>query len=296
MEVMEYQEMHTPKQENGRSQRYHESRMRKEGHELPEKWTNGTIVYIYKNKGGPGDCENYMPICLTQIIYEIWEGLITRTLIKIAHILSRNIQFGYKEGISTIGAIIKIGQYIERANRDADILMMGRPKAFGAINKTLLWTTLYKKGIPVEMIIRIRRGHQRTKLAPKYKWGYGGLSWSNIGRCISTIGHYRATSHNLHGRNDGWQRRNEPQTKSPNQDSASRPHGERKPDTPGNSHIDSLKKRTTTRTTYHRNNKKICRTKKNWRKTTQHDICAEKTQKSTKQKFTGEENENGQRK
>ena len=26
---------------------------------IPENWTQGTIVYIYKNKGAPGECGNY---------------------------------------------------------------------------------------------------------------------------------------------------------------------------------------------------------------------------------------------
>ena len=58
---------------------------------------------------------------------------------------------------------------------------MDLSKAFGAINRTLLWTTLYKKGIPEEMIKHIRRGHTGTKLAPKYKGKYGKLNESNIG-------------------------------------------------------------------------------------------------------------------
>ena len=36
----------------------------KTGHTIPENWTNGTIVYIYKNRGETGECGNYRPICL----------------------------------------------------------------------------------------------------------------------------------------------------------------------------------------------------------------------------------------
>ena len=50
---------------------------------------------------------------------------------------------------------------------------MGPEKAFGAIRRTLLRTTLYKKGIPGEMIRRIRRGHQGTRLSPEYRGRYG---------------------------------------------------------------------------------------------------------------------------
>ena len=43
----------------------------KNGRPIPEIWTEGALVYIHKNKGDPGECGNYMPICLTQIIYKI---------------------------------------------------------------------------------------------------------------------------------------------------------------------------------------------------------------------------------
>ena len=90
-----------------------------------------------------------------------------------AHTRKEN-QFGYKEGVSTIDAIIKIEPYVEHSDRDAEILPMCRPKAFDTLNRTLLWATLYKKGLPVEMIKHIRRGRQGTRLAPKYKGVYVG--------------------------------------------------------------------------------------------------------------------------
>ena len=36
-------------------------------------------------------------------------------------------------------------QYIEHANRDAEILLAARPKDFGAINRAPLWTPMCKK-------------------------------------------------------------------------------------------------------------------------------------------------------
>ena len=130
------------------------------------------------------------------------------------HILTRKNQFGYKEGISAFGAIIKVEQYIENANHEAKILLMGLSEAFGTINSTLLWTTLYKKGIPIDMIKRIRPGHQDTKLANKIQRNI----WSAIRkqhRSISRIRHKRPTFHNLHGRHDGRQRSTEQTTKPP---------------------------------------------------------------------------------
>jgi hypothetical protein len=106
------------------------------------------------------------------------------------HIITSNNQFGYKEGVSTADAIIKVDQYIKHAGNNAKILLMGLSKAFDTINRTLLWTTLYKKGIPEEMIKHIRRGHTGTRLAPKYKGKYGKLSENNIGFVFESGGVY----------------------------------------------------------------------------------------------------------
>ena len=68
---------------------------------------------------------------------------------------------------------------------------MGLSEAFDTVNRTLLWKTLYKKGLPEEMIRHIRRGHQGTRLAPKYKGRYGEPRENNIVVCqgseISTM-------------------------------------------------------------------------------------------------------------
>ena len=92
---------------------------------------------------------------------------------KITHILTSNNQYGNEEGVATTDTVIKVEQYIEQDGRKARVLLMGQSKAFDAINRTLLWTGLYKKGISEEMIRHIRRGHQGTRLEPKYRGKYG---------------------------------------------------------------------------------------------------------------------------
>ena len=52
----------------------------KNGGPIRERWTDGTIVYIYKNRGGSGECGNSRPLFPTPIIYKIWSGLIARKL------------------------------------------------------------------------------------------------------------------------------------------------------------------------------------------------------------------------
>ena len=117
------------------------------GGRYQENGQNGEIVYIYKNKGHAGGCGNYRPICVTQIVYKIWPGLIARKLTKITHILTSNNQYGFKEGISTTDEITKAGRYVEQADNKSKILLMDLHKAFGAIKKdTTMDNSIQERG------------------------------------------------------------------------------------------------------------------------------------------------------
>lgn len=64
--------------------------------------------------------------------------MIARRLTKLAHVIARNNQYGYEEGISTTYAIIKIERYIEQTDANARLKLMGLSAAFGAISRKLL--------------------------------------------------------------------------------------------------------------------------------------------------------------
>merc|ERR1712105_7076 len=86
-----------------------------------------------------------------------------------------------KADMSTADAIIKIEAYIAKSTQNTQIVLMDLTKAFGKVNRTILWTTLYKKGLPIDMITHIRRGHQNTQLLPKTKGKYGTATTNNVG-------------------------------------------------------------------------------------------------------------------
>ena len=44
---------------------------------------------------------------------------------------------------------------------------MGHPKAFDTINRTQLWTSLYKKGLPLDFITHVRGGGPKTHTTPR---------------------------------------------------------------------------------------------------------------------------------
>jgi len=80
-----------------------------------------------------------------------------------------------------MGEIQKIEHFIQESDKGPQILLMGPSKAFDTINRTQLWTTLYKKGLPLEMITMIRQGHQNTTLYAKHQGAYGKQVTNNVG-------------------------------------------------------------------------------------------------------------------
>ena len=90
----------------------------KNGQPLPEEWSEGTLVHIYKNKGEIEDCNSYRPICLAQIIYKLWAQNLTKRLAKILHTLTSTQQYGYKSNVSTADALIKIESHLDKLTPD----------------------------------------------------------------------------------------------------------------------------------------------------------------------------------
>ena len=109
------------------------------------------------------------------MIYKIRPGLIKRKIAKITHIVTRNDQFGRKEGISTTDAIAEIEKYTNPTGSNSKVLPINRASALGTIKRAILGTTLYNKALPTEMINHIRRGRRNTKNQPRYNAKYGNM-------------------------------------------------------------------------------------------------------------------------
>jgi len=90
---------------------------------------------------------------------------------KILHIIERKSQYGYKHKLSTIDAILRVEERMDKTTQDEHVLIMGLTKALDAINRTMLWATLYRKGITVGQILHIRRGRPEHTTHDKNAWG-----------------------------------------------------------------------------------------------------------------------------
>ena len=91
------------------------------------------------------------------LIYKIRSKLQTDRIARIQHLLTPSNQFGYKKGLSAIDAVIKIEKCIQAGTPIAKILLMDLSEAFGCVNRSTLWTTLYKAGLPIHAIQNIQQ-------------------------------------------------------------------------------------------------------------------------------------------
>ena len=96
------------------------------------------------------------------------------------NLLTETIQYGYKEQSSCVDALRAVDNFL-KDNKKGELLLMDLTKAFDSINRDLLWTALFRKGLPLELIGMLMEGHRETKLQVKNKGTYGDPVETNIG-------------------------------------------------------------------------------------------------------------------
>ena len=96
------------------------------------------------------------------------------------NLLTKETQTAYKQGRSTID-ILSVVQNLLKNNNTQMLILIDLSKAFDSINRDILWTVLYEKGIPWDMVKQLRMGHIGNKLRPKYKGNKGTYMYNNKG-------------------------------------------------------------------------------------------------------------------
>ena len=123
-------------------------------------------------KGGKAEIQNYRPITQVNIIYKIWGVAMAGELSVIMNIIKTELQTAYKGGRSTLDILSIINKQI-KTDATKHIIMLDISQAFGSVNREIRWAIVYKKGIPRQLIQRIRMGHENTKIRPKPKGNLG---------------------------------------------------------------------------------------------------------------------------
>ena len=80
-------------------------------------------------------CNNYRPLCLTQIIYKTWHKAQSSRIARILHSLTSNSQFGYKYKLSAIDDIVKLERAPRKGSKSTEIIPMGLSKALDFVNR-----------------------------------------------------------------------------------------------------------------------------------------------------------------
>ena len=86
-----------------------------DGEEIPNDWKGSFTIPIYKGKGDDAmECGNYRGVRLLDHGMKVYEYVLEKRLRKIVDI--GNYQFGFRQGMSTTGAIFIVKQLQEKYN------------------------------------------------------------------------------------------------------------------------------------------------------------------------------------
>jgi len=141
---------------------------------MPKNRVEGEIVHIYKEKGGNRRMCILQPNMPNANNIQNMAQLLTHRLTKTIHAITINNASPNRR------CNTKIEPKIERQTPNTHLLLVDLTNAFGKVNSAKLRATLYKKGIPIETISHIRRGHPNKTIKPKRKGTYGKQE-NNVG-------------------------------------------------------------------------------------------------------------------
>ena len=120
--------------------------------QIPESWTVGTIMPIYKNKGDRMDFNNYRGITILSCLGKLFTSVINSRLNKFADetkLINEN-QTGFRKNYSTLDHIFLLKNLIDLSvinNQKLYCAFVDYKKAFDTVWRSALWHKLLKSGI-----------------------------------------------------------------------------------------------------------------------------------------------------
>ena len=131
---------------------------------IPEDWKLSEIVPIYKQKGDPMECGNNRGIKLLEHVMKLLERILDTRLRKIVSI--DESQFGFMQGKGTTDAIFIVRQMQEKfleKRKKLYYCFVDLEKAYDRVPRELIYWSLRKKGVPEEMITKVKMLYTEAK-------------------------------------------------------------------------------------------------------------------------------------
>ena len=144
--------------------------------QIPESWTIGMILPLYKNKGDRGDFDNYRGITILSCLGKLFTAVINARLNKFAsevNLINEN-QTGFRKRYSTLDHIFLLNNVIDllvkKGGQKLYCAFVDYKKAFDTVWRSALWHKMLKAGI---------QGKLHTLIVNMY---------SNVKSCVSING------------------------------------------------------------------------------------------------------------
>ncbi len=135
---------------------------------VPQDWTLGIIVPIYKNKGSMEDPDNYRGITLLSCMGKLFTAILNKRLYQFLDLnkLLGEEQAGFREGYSTLDHIFVLNSLIELylgKGRRIYAAFVDYRKAFDSIDRTSLWSKILAHGIDGKIFRIIQNMYTEVK-------------------------------------------------------------------------------------------------------------------------------------
>ena len=121
--------------------------------QIPEAWTIGMIMPIYKNKGDKGDFDNYRGITILSCLGKLFTSVINSRLNRYANevnLINEN-QTGFRKNYSTLDHIFLLKNIIDilvkNCKQKLYCAFVDYKKAFDTVWRSALWHKMLKSGI-----------------------------------------------------------------------------------------------------------------------------------------------------
>ena len=141
---------------------------------IPETWTTGIIIPVYKNKGCPTDPDNFRAITLIRCLGKLFTSIVNTRLNFFANevTLIHENQAGFRKGYSTIDNIFVLHVLIElyfSFGRKLFCTFIDFRKAFDTVSRSDLWKKFQFINIKGKCFKVIFNMYQGIKSCVKYK-------------------------------------------------------------------------------------------------------------------------------